>query len=577
MSQVNAREHDIDPQTLLKALENADKGTSILSGCEVGRGHVLRIRRRKLALIFVPGIMASRLMRSKEIIWDPDDMGFMLRNFLGAGPAMRQALLMPGGRYTPLLRDKKQRGKVPKSFPHALERGWHTVSWTYYGELLQGLENWDTPLKALVDMPVYAFGYDWMASNAMAGKKLRNFINTLDAEKIIIVSHSMGGLVTRACVSLLGDKTRVLGVIHGAQPAMGAPVAYRRQKAGFESHSFIESIASLVLGKDGPNVRAIFPFGSGPLELLPCCAYRDLHGDGTWFFYDEFVNGGIVTRSIAPEDIYDKVYTRFDDQCYYGMLSRDSAREQEAYKQASRHLISPMKKPEKYVDPGSETIILIKEAEEFHKQDISIEKMHPRTLQIFSVGKPTSCTIHWKAVDLTDKILATPFTPAPASPNMAHSDENVRKIFPDPIDKGNDYFELRWIEKDGRVGESIMSSRIGNLFCGEDIKKRIKSSGRRVALFTLTGKTQGESSGHWRKDGDGTVPLASVIALPTSGDGWGPLQQYLPTYHGYKQNRDAARHVNNVEHSAFFEAKAIEATQKAIHNLCLAWLKGEIT
>ena len=63
MSQVNAREHDLDPQTLLKALENADKGTSILSGCEVGRGHVLRIRRRKLALIFVPGIMASRLMR----------------------------------------------------------------------------------------------------------------------------------------------------------------------------------------------------------------------------------------------------------------------------------------------------------------------------------------------------------------------------------------------------------------------------------------------------------------------------------------------------------------------------------
>ena len=63
MSQVNAREHDLDPQTLFKALEDADKATCVLNGCEVGRGHVLRIRRRKLALIFVPGIMASRLMR----------------------------------------------------------------------------------------------------------------------------------------------------------------------------------------------------------------------------------------------------------------------------------------------------------------------------------------------------------------------------------------------------------------------------------------------------------------------------------------------------------------------------------
>lgn len=576
MSQANVQEHDVDLQTLLKALEDADSAATILSGCEAGRGHVLRIKRRKLALIFVPGIMASRLMRAGKMIWDPDNILFMLKNFFNKGPAARQTLLVPEGRHPPLLGDKKQRGKVPESFPYALERGWHTVSWTYYGDLLQGLENWDTPLKALVDMPVYAFGYDWMASNAMAGKKLRNFITTLDAEKIIIVSHSMGGLTTRACVNMLGDKTRVLGVIHGAQPAMGAPAAYRRQKAGFEGHSIIDSIASLVVGKDGPNVRALFPFGAGPLELLPCCGYRDLHGDGAWFFYDEFVNGEIVTRSIAPEEIYDRVYTQFDDDCYYGMLSRDSAREQAAYQRVLRGLTYP-KKPEKYDDPDELTIEKIFKADGFHKQIISIEKIHPRTLQIFSVGKPTSCTIHWKAVDLTDTILATRFAPRPGPPDVCAADKNIRKIVPGPIDKGNDYFELRWIEKGDRVGDCIITSRREDLVSGETIKEKILSSGRRVALFTLTGKTQGESSGHWRNDGDGTVPLASVIALPTSGEGWGPLQEYLPTYYGYRQNRAAAKQVNNVEHSLFFEAFAIEATQKAIHNLCLAWLKGEIT
>ena len=159
MSQANVQEHDVDLQTLLKALEDADSAATILSGCEAGRGHVLRIKRRKLALIFVPGIMASRLMRAGKMIWDPDDKLLMINTFLDVGPAKRQKILVSPGRYPPLLGDQKQRGIVPKSFPNALERGWHTVSWTYYGDLLQGLENWDTPLKALVDMPVYAFGY----------------------------------------------------------------------------------------------------------------------------------------------------------------------------------------------------------------------------------------------------------------------------------------------------------------------------------------------------------------------------------------------------------------------------------
>lgn len=575
MTQSNVREHDIDPQTLLTALEHADSPTPILSGCEAGRAHVLRVKRRKLALVFVPGIMASRLMRDENLIWDPDDNIFMLRTFLNVGPAGRQNLLKPGGRHPPLSGDEEQRGKVPKSFPHALERGWHTVSWTYYGNLLQGLEEWDTPLKALADMPVYAFGYDWMGSNAVSGKGLRDFINNLDAEKVILISHSMGGLVTRACVNLPRGKTRVLGVIHGAQPAMGAPAAYRRQKAGFEGHSPMEGIAALVLGKDGPNVRAIFPFGSGPLELLPCCGYRDLHGDGTWFFYDEFVNGKIVTRGIAPEDIYDKVYKMFDDQCYYGMLSRDSAKEQAAYERGKRVLISPQK-PEEYDDPNDVTIKRIAKAGEFHKEKINIEGIHPRTLQIFSVGKPTSCTIHWKATDMTDTILNASFAPRSGRNDICHADKNIKRVIP-TIDKGNDYFELRWIEKGDRVGDCIVNSRREDFVSGDTIKEQIKYSGRRVALFTLTGKTQNGSTGHWRNDGDGTVPLASVIALPTSGEGWGPLQQYMPTYYGYGQNRAAAAQVNNVEHSAFFDAAAIEATQKAIHNLCLAWLKGEIT
>jgi hypothetical protein len=33
--------------------------------------------------------------------------------------------------------------------------------------------------------------------------------------------------------------------------------------------------------------------------------------------------------------------------------------------------------------------------------------------------------------------------------------------------------------------------------------------------------------------------------------------------------------VNQVEHTEFFDAGAIEATKRIIHNLCLGWLKGD--
>lgn len=574
MALVNAQEHDVAIKSLLDALERAGKATPILTGCEAGRGHALRVKRRRLALVFVPGIMASRLTNGEEMIWDPDKLGVM-KNFLGAGPAKRQAIMVNQKRLLPPAIEDF-RGKIPAAFPYALERGWHTVSWTYYGDLLQGLEEWATPLKALVDMPVYAFGYDWMSSNKNAGKALRDFINKLDADKVIIVSHSMGGLATRSCYAQLADKSRILGVIHGAQPAMGAPAAYRRQKAGFEAHSLGERIVSFVLGKDGPNVRAIFPFGSGPLELLPCGGYRDLVEKNAWFFYDVFVNGSIETRSVPPQDIYEQVYARFDDEVYYGMLSHDYTKELEEYAAIrQRHRWSaPPEKPQFYKEPNAETIKLIKAAKKFHA-DLAAAGIHPRTVQLCSSGNPTSCTVHWKALDLTQKILNHDFDAPVHGPDILEWSKNIRSAIPGPIDGANDYYELRWLEKDWSVGECIVNSRPRQRAVkGKDIQDEIRRSGRHVAFFNLTGKTQGSKSEHWSMQGDGTVPVSSAIALPTSDSGWGSaLPKYLPRQYG----KAATLQTNTAEHTKFFEAKSIQATKNAIHDLCLAWLKEDIT
>lgn len=106
MTLVNAQEHDVAIKSLLDALEKAGKATPILTGCEAGRGHVLRVKRRRLALVFVPGIMASRLTNGKQMIWDPDDTGVM-KDFLGAGPAKRQAIMVNQTRLLPPPRHRK--------------------------------------------------------------------------------------------------------------------------------------------------------------------------------------------------------------------------------------------------------------------------------------------------------------------------------------------------------------------------------------------------------------------------------------------------------------------------------------
>ena len=145
MIQGNIQEHVIDEKKLFNNLGDKNP-VDIASQCEAGRGHVLHIKRKRLAIVFVPGIMASRLENgSGKMVWDPDSLTSMLK-FLFAGPARRQNLLFPDPPLSvPPRTDKADRGKVPTDFPHAMERGWHTVSWQYYGDLLESLEEWATP------------------------------------------------------------------------------------------------------------------------------------------------------------------------------------------------------------------------------------------------------------------------------------------------------------------------------------------------------------------------------------------------------------------------------------------------
>jgi len=230
---------------------------------------------------------------------------------------------------SPLLTDDPPTAKNPRTaVQKARARGWGEVFFKSYGELLQHLESrlnntfsegklrqewcdvvgidprvWGSDpslqqsaltegeLKKLATgcwFAVYAFGYNWLQSNGDSARIIAKRINQLmddlnqsgyECNQVIVVTHSMGGLVGRALVhpkyGNLQDK--VLGIVHGVMPAIGAPAAYRRMRAGFEDSGMMfgpeNSLGAKVAGNYGDEVTAVLANAPGGLELLPTASY----------------------------------------------------------------------------------------------------------------------------------------------------------------------------------------------------------------------------------------------------------------------------------------------------------------
>ncbi|KNE27774.1 hypothetical protein AFM18_10840 [Achromobacter spanius] len=141
---------------------------------------------------------------------------------------------------------------------------------------LPHLKTDDLSARAAYRMPVHAFGYNWLADNDAAAIKLAGRIEEIrhqygsQCRQVILVTHSMGGLVARRCAQLPGMSDAIAGVMHGVMPTNGAPVAYRRCKVGMQQES---EMAAAVIGVTGQDVTAVFAQSPGALQLLPTKNY----------------------------------------------------------------------------------------------------------------------------------------------------------------------------------------------------------------------------------------------------------------------------------------------------------------
>ena len=142
--------------------------------------------------------------------------------------------------------------------------------------------------------PVYAFGYNWLESCAVSGQRLRQRIDTIkkfwtdrkhECNQVILITHSMGGLVARACARMSkpgdGSAPDIAGIVHSVMPALGAPVAYRRIAGGTEAGNFSNTLAdnikaskfAEIAGDTSAETTPVMAVAPGVLQLLPTHLY----------------------------------------------------------------------------------------------------------------------------------------------------------------------------------------------------------------------------------------------------------------------------------------------------------------
>ncbi|WP_170300277.1 esterase/lipase family protein [Pseudoduganella buxea] len=188
-----------------------------------------------------------------------------------------------------------------------------------FGEVTTDVLSQELTQRGLFRFPVYAMGYNWLQSNSIAAAQLskrirliiaENNIHTQKCEQVILVTHSMGGLVARACCEISGMKEFIAGIVHGVMPAVGASVAYRRCKAGMSEESFV---AGEVIGADGQQVTAVFSQAPGALQLLPSEDYKK-----GWLNVSA---DGVTPLELPKLDPYEEIYLKRDQ--WWGLVNED--------------------------------------------------------------------------------------------------------------------------------------------------------------------------------------------------------------------------------------------------------------
>jgi hypothetical protein len=365
----------------------------------------------------------------------------------GYGPKLRQVLLNPKttevdeGGFIPESLEPLRTAPKANGAAEARRRGWGGVHWDSYGSMLCWLENnlqagdthtrlairtqaerfehqrlfaqhWELPKRALPTQeemqhaaqfrfPVYAFGYNWTQSNLDSAGclllKIENWIAECqraghECRQVILVTHSMGGLVARAAAKLdKAGKQQILGIIHGVMPAIGAPVLYRRTVGGMEEvpHFALPELTGALVpigGRTAAETTPVIANAPGCLELLPSHLYPP-----GWLRVERDVGRWDVETLFAlPEkdDPYREIYEQKD--AWWRLVDPKLLDPALIHSKTDKGVA-----PEQAWNAYSFRIANIKE---FHRENLSRDDYHDadKTYVFYGEGHKTFATVRWR-------------------------------------------------------------------------------------------------------------------------------------------------------------------------------------
>lgn len=360
------------------------------------------------------------------------------------------------------------------------------------GFKFQHIKKEDIGHAADMRFPVYACGYNWLQSNADSAERLAKRIDAVikanntksfTCEKVILITHSMGGLVARACSELLGKQDKIAGILHGVMPATGAAVAYKRVRTGTEGS------AGIVIGGTAEKVTPVFANSPGALQLLP-----SQHYPPGWLKLGTGI--GKQFKEIAAQPAADPYAEIYEQRGKWWGLVREE-------------LINPAKL--KLHKGWGDYLTNIRSAKAFHTE--LGNKYHKNTVTFFGDGTDanngmTWGTVRWEGLAANDMTTVTRGHTGHATVSMSASKVDML-VMPPALDDG-----------EGKVsalhqGRYRYDFAISAKDCGGDGTVPVVSG----CAPALAGAAAGvQASYHLNVDGEGhegayRVPLAQQLSL----------------------------------------------------------------